>query len=244
MMLFGEKYGDEVRIITFDSDYSVELCGGTHVQATGELGYFRLLNESSAAAGVRRIEAVVGQAADDLLRNEKRTVNAIKEKIGSNENPSETIQKLLDEQRNLEKEKEQLQRQQGSSALDRLISQSEEIRGGILLIKGEIENADMDLLKQLGYESLERNPKGTVTILGAKDEENGKAYLAAAVTKDLVENKNLKAGDLVGKLGQLLGGGGGGQPGLATAGGSKPEKLDEVLSDAANFINEQMAAQQ
>jgi alanyl-tRNA synthetase len=244
MMLFGEKYGDEVRIITFDSDYSVELCGGTHVQATGELGYFRLLNESSAAAGVRRIEAVVGQAADSLLRDEKWTINAIKDKIGSNENPAETIQKLLDEQRNLEKEKEQLQRQQGSSALDRLISQSEEIRGGILLIKGEIENADMDLLKQLGYESLERNPKGTVTILGAKDEENGKAYLAAAVTKDLVENKNLKAGDLVGKLGQLLGGGGGGQPGLATAGGSKPEKLDEVLSDAANFINEQMAAQQ
>src|SRR5699024_7025394 len=114
MMLFGEKYGEQVRIITFNPDYSVELCGGTHVDATGELGYFRFLNESSAAAGVRRIEAVVGQAADKLLRQEKEELAAIKEQIGASGDLAGAIRQLLQSNKQLEKENKQLQQQQSS----------------------------------------------------------------------------------------------------------------------------------
>ncbi len=238
MMLFDEKYGDKVRIITFDPEYSTELCGGTHVDATGEIGYFRFISESSAAAGVRRIEAVAGRAADGLLRKEKGAMAAIKSAIGQTEDPASDIRKLQDQYKQLEKEKEQLQHQQGSAMLDQFIRRAEEIHGGILLIRGEVPHADMNLLKQLGYEALEKNPRGTITVLGARDLEAGKVVIAASVTDDLVKKKGIKAGSLVGELGKMLGGGGGGQPTLATAGGSKPEKLDEVLEKVAELIKE------
>lgn len=240
MMLFGEKYGDKVRIISFDPNFSLELCGGTHVNATGEIGYFRFVNESSAAAGVRRVEAVVGQAADELLRQEKHILTEIKRTIGQSENPAADIQRLIDERKQLEREKEQLLHQQGANKLEQLLDKGEKISGGILLVTGEIPNADMDLLKQLGYEALEKKPEGTITILGAKDKDAGKAYLVATVTDDLVDEKALKAGDLVRELGQKLGGGGGGQPTLATAGGSRPDKLDEVLSASSSIIQNKL----
>lgn len=240
MMLFGEKYSDKVRVISFDPDYSLELCGGTHVDATGEIGYFRFVNESSAAAGVRRVEAVVGQAADALLRKEKHILTDIKRTIGQTKNPAADIQRLIDERKQLEREKEQLLHQQGANKLDQLLGKGEKISGGILLVTGEIPHADMDLLKQLGYEALEKKPEGTITILGSKDQEAGKAYLVATVTDDLVEQKAIKAGDLVRELGQKLGGGGGGQPTLATAGGSKPDKLEEVLSASSAIIQDKL----
>jgi alanyl-tRNA synthetase len=238
MMLFGEKYDEKVRIISFDPEYSAELCGGTHVAATGEIGYLRFTGESSAAAGVRRIEAVVGRAADELLRKEKGTLAAVKSAVGQTDDPVSQIHKLQDEYKQLEKEKKQLHLHQGSVMLDRLIQRAEEIHGGILLIRGEIPHADMNLLKQLGYEALEKNTKGTITVLGARDMAAGKVFIAASVTDDLVEKKGIKAGSLVGELGKMLGGGGGGQPTLATAGGSKPEKLDEVLESVADLIKD------
>jgi alanyl-tRNA synthetase len=240
-MLFGEKYGDRVRVITFDPAYSIELCGGTHVDATGEIGYFRFLSESSAAAGVRRVEAVTGHAADGLLRKEKSTLAAIKHEINSDSDPASAIRTLLEERKKLEKENTQLQRQQGSAKLDQLISRAKEIHGDILLIKGEIPHADMNMLKQLGYEVLEKERKGTAAILGARDKEGRKAYLMAAISNDLIEEKGLNAGRIVGILGKKMGGGGGGQPGLATAGGNQPERLNEVFEEAESLINEQLA---
>jgi alanyl-tRNA synthetase len=228
-MLFGEKYGDLVRVITFDPDYSMELCGGTHVDATGEIGYFRFLSESSAAAGVRRIEAKVGKSVDEYLRSENELIQRIRSQIGQSEDIARDIRQLIEERKNLEKEVERLRHQQSISRLNDFLNSAREIKGGIKLVSGEIPHADMDLLKQLGYESLEKSKKGTITVLGAKDTDERKVYVAAAVTDDLIKEKGLKAGALVGELGKMLGGGGGGQPNLATAGGRKPEKLNEVF---------------
>jgi alanyl-tRNA synthetase len=239
-MLFGEKYGDKVRVIAFDPDFSMELCGGTHAEATGEIGYFRILSESGVAAGIRRIEAVVGRAADELLRNEKDTLAAVKKQLGSDSNPVSDIHKILEEQKQLRKEKEQLLRRQSSEKLNQFIKQAEEIPGGVLLVTGEIPNAKPKLLKELGQEALEKEPKGSVIVLGTKDLENRKVYLVASVAEDLINKKGIKAGDLVKILGKKLGGGGGGQPHLATAGGHEVEKLGQALEQVKSLLRKQL----
>lgn len=239
-MLFGEQYGDKVRVITFDPEYSMELCGGTHVKATGEIGYFRFLSESSAAAGVRRIEAKVGKSVDQYLRSEHRLLNQIRSEIGQSDDIAEDIRELLDERKELEKEVEKLQHSQSLSKLNDLFAQSIELGSGIRLVSGEIPHADMDLLKQLGYESLEKSKEGTITVLGARDQSENKVYVVAAVTDDLVSEQNIMAGSLVGTLGQMLGGGGGGQPKLASAGGRKPEKLNEMLDQLPSIVQKEL----
>ncbi len=237
MMLFGEKYGDNVRVITFDEEYSVELCGGTHVGATGEIGYFRFIHESSVAAGIRRIEAVCGKAADDLLREEKQVVGEIKSLFGQTNDPVSNIQKLMDEKKALEKELEKINMANSGAKLDDILKSSEEING-IHIAKGEIPGSDVSALKQLGYDGLQKSNQNTVIVLGSKNEESGKVFIMVAVTDDLIKEKNLKAGALVGKLGRLVGGGGGGQPNLATAGGKNPEKLQDALSQVGSIISE------
>ncbi|MDZ7692725.1 MAG: DHHA1 domain-containing protein [Balneolaceae bacterium] len=170
------------------------------------------------------MEAVAGKRADQEIRQEKELIRAIRSEIGQSEDLVRDVRELQNERKQLEKKVEQLQKQQSSARLDELINKARSISDDIKLVAGEIENADMDLLKQLGYESLEKNKKGTVTILGSRHEDEGKVYLAAAVTDDLIKGKGLKAGSLVGELGKMLGGGGGGQPSIATAGGRDTEK--------------------
>lgn len=239
MMLFGEKYGDFVRVITFDEEYSVELCGGTHVGATGEIGYFRFLHESSVAAGIRRIEAVCGDAADKLLREEKEIVREVKSLFGQTNDPVSNIKKLMDEKKALEKELEKVQMANSGALLDDILSKKEKL-DGIEISKGEIPGADVATLKQLGYDALQKVNKDRIIVLGSKDEENGKVFLMVAVTEDLISGKNLKAGALVGKLGRLVGGGGGGQPNLATAGGKNPEKLSVALLSVKEIVKESL----
>ena len=239
-MLFGEKYGDLVRVISFDPEYSMELCGGTHVEATGEIGYFRFLSESSAAAGVRRIEAKVGKSVDEYLRSENELIRRIHSQIGQSEDIARDIHQLIEERKDLEKEVERLRHKQSLNSLEYYLNHAREIKSGIKLVSGEIAHADMDLLKQLGYESLEKSKKGTITILGAKEKEEDKVYIVAAVTEDLIKGKGIKAGALVGELGKMLGGGGGGQPNLATAGGRKPQKLKEVFDELDKLITQQI----
>jgi len=236
MMLFGEKYGDQVRIITFDPAYSVELCGGTHVDATGKIGYFRCVSEASVASGVRRVEAVVGHTADEVLRGEKRMLSELRALIGQSEHPVTTLQSLLDDRKRLEKSLEQVQFRQALDSLTRLMSEPQSFNG-FSVISGEIEGADTEMLKQLGYESLKRQPQACVTVLGSRDKEAQKVYLVATVTEDLIQQKGLKAGNIVGQLAKRLGGGGGGQANLATAGGRMPEKLTEVLNSVTEGLN-------
>jgi alanyl-tRNA synthetase len=241
MMLFGEKYGEKVRMITFDPEYSVELCGGTHVKATGEIGYFRFTQETSVAAGIRRIEGVTGRHADEYLREEKHALAEVKEIVGHSDHLADFIKKLLNEKKVLEKELEKLNMAQSGDQLSDLIKAAEVISDDIKLIKGEISGADMSTLKQLGYDSLNAIKEKCVTVLGSRDEEEGKVYLMVSITDDLVNTTNLKAGVIVGKLGKLVGGGGGGQPTLATAGGRLPEKLESALNETASIIEDLQA---
>lgn len=234
MMLFGEKYGDRVRVITFDPEFSVELCGGTHVKATGEIGYFRFTNESSVAAGIRRVEAVAGMVADSLLRSEKKQLEQIKALVGGQKDPEDAIQEMLERSKGLEKELQALKQVQASGELDQILSNGKEING-VQLISGKVQGADMDDLKQMGYEALEKKNKDAVILLGSVDEENQKVFLMAAISDNLVQ-KGLKAGSLVSALGKIVGGGGGGQPNLATAGGRFPEKIDEAIEAASDWI--------
>jgi alanyl-tRNA synthetase len=238
MMLFGEQYGDRVRMITFDPEYSMELCGGTHVDATGEIGYFRFIQETSAAAGVRRVEAVTGYSADAYLRNEKTTLESIKHEIGQSQDLVKDIHTLIEENKELEKEVERLRLQNSSAKLDQLIDQARTTDEGVRIVTGEIPGVDMDMLKQLGSESRNKCKETTVTVLGSKDNDEGKVYLVAALSDDLVQDRGLKAGDLVGKLGQIVGGGGGGQPQLATAGGRQPDKLQEAFDAVEELVSQ------
>ena len=238
MMLFGEKYGEEVRVITFDPEYSVELCGGTHVEATGNIGYFRFLGESSAAAGVRRIEAVTGHRVDRHLREEKHLLEAIRGEMGQSEDLVRDITRLLEEKKELEKEVDRLLMQGSASTLDTLMNQPTRINDAFDLVRGEIKNADMNTLKQLGYDALNKQSEGLVVVLGSRDQAEGKVYLMVAISDDLISEKELKAGAIVGQLGRMVGGGGGGQPNLATAGGRQPEKLEEALAASEEIIRE------
>lgn len=236
MMLFGEKYGDVVRMVTVDPDYSVELCGGTHVKATGEIGYFRFLSESSAASGIRRVEAVAGKSADAYLREEKNMMTAMTQLIGPNKDRVQAIEQLIADVKTLEKELDRIKVQQALQRVGTLTETAREHPSGVQLITAEIPGAGAETLKQMGYELLKRKPANTVSVLGARDEASGKVYLVATVTDDLIASRSLKAGTLVGAVAKLVGGGGGGQPGLATAGGRFPEKLPEALDAVTGLL--------
>ena len=167
-------------------------------------------------------------------------VHRIKSEIGQSQDLARDIHQLIEENKELEKEVERLRHQQSLSKLDSFLQNARTITNGIKLVSGEIPHADMDLLKQLGYESLEKSKKETITVLGAKDSDEGKVYIAAAITDDLIQGKGIKAGALVGELGQMLGGGGGGQPNLATAGGRNPEKLKQVFDQLDSIITKHL----
>lgn len=239
MMLFGEKYGDRVRVITFDPDFSQELCGGTHVQSTGRIGSFVLLGESSVAAGVRRVEALTGVEADRYIQRQQRELEKLRSLLDPSGPMADQVAALMEERRELEKALEKEKQKSAASNLDEWIRDAESV-GGARLVEGRLEDVDATVLKQMGYDLLERSPEGMVSLLTSVDSESGKVYLMAAVTDDLVA-RGLRAGDLVRELGKTLGGGGGGQPGLATAGGRFPEKIDEMFAEAREQIKQALA---
>ncbi|MEM6288144.1 MAG: alanine--tRNA ligase [Bacteroidota bacterium] len=243
MALFGETYGERVRVIEFtaadgDLPASVELCGGTHVEATGAVGLFRIVSEGSVASGIRRIEAVAGEAALDWLRAELDELEAargrfkqIPDGLGS------AIEALQDEQKALSKELDGLRAQQAAAGLDQMLIDAAEV-DGVRVATGAIPGADMDVLRDLAETARGRMTAGGgagVAVFGAADPEAGKAYLAASVTDDLVE-RGVQAGKLVGALAKHVGGGGGGRPTLATAGGKNPDGLEDALAAAPEAV--------
>ena len=234
--LFGEKYDDRVRIVTFDPALSVELCGGTHVRATGELGVFRFLSEGSVAAGIRRLEAVVGEQALGVIEQERKELVGVREQIGSVQRPaSEEIARLVAENKRLRREVERHREQALAGQLEDFLEKGREVEG-IRVITGRVEPVSMDMLRSLAETMRERMGESSVAVLGAPDSEGDKVYLAAVVSDDVIRPGVLKAGDLVGRLARIVGGGGGGRPELATAGGRRPEKLDEALSSTAEVV--------
>ncbi len=240
MALFGEKYGDTVRMITFDPDYSVELCGGIHVDATGEIGLLKFLSEGSVAAGVRRVEAVTGQDALAYIDREVGELERARGQFKTRGLPlDEEIASLLETRKTLEKELEALRLQTLESHLDALIQNAATV-GTARLVTGRVPDADMNTLRDLGQKLSDRLGEGSVGVLGTIDPEGEKVYLVATVSPDLIK-QGVQAGKLVGALAKQVGGGGGGRPNLATAGGKQPENLDAALAQAPAVVQAMLA---
>ena len=236
-MLFGEKYGDKVRVITFDSDYSMELCGGTHVQNTGEIGFFKIVHESSVAAGIRRIEALTAFGAEQWVTEQESKLQTVANLLGTSNEFAESIERLQADKKELERKVEVLVQAKAIASQQALMNTAEQLDNGIKWVCGHIESFDMDTIKNMGYNILNESPKMTVSTVFTHDEDSGKVFILATVTEDLIQT-GLKAGAIVGKLGRIIGGGGGGQPSLATAGGSKPEAIPEAITAAKSMLTD------
>lgn len=239
MALFGEKYGDDVRVITFDPDFSIELCGGIHVDATGEIGVFRFRSEGSVASGIRRVEAVAGIDAIEHLHTELEELDRVRGQFKSLQRPSdEEVADLLDANKRLEKDLEKVRQQALAGSLDGFLSGAVDV-SGVRLIRGQVSGTDMNGLRTLGEDLRARMGDGAVGVLGASDGE--KAYLVVTVSDDVIRDRSLQAGKLVGALAKIVGGGGGGRPTLATAGGRDASKLGEAVDSSARLLGEMLA---
>ena len=230
MALFGEKYGSRVRVVRI-GDFSVELCGGTHLDATGQIGILKVEAEGAVAAGVRRIEAVAGPAAlESIARHE----SALKEaadllKIAPLEVPKR-LAKLLDEQKLLERQLAELETKVARSRADDLVADARLING-VAVLAARLDGLDAEGLRAVADRLRDRLGSGVVCVGGAMD---GKVNLVAAVTKDLT--KRVQAGKLIQEVAKVVGGGGGGRPDLAQAGGKDPAKLDEALGLVYDYV--------
>ena len=227
MMLFGEKYGDYVRMITFDPDYSNELCGGCHVSATGEIGYFRLKSESAIAAGVRRIEAVTADAAEKMINEERHELANIKSLFKNPKNTVQVVTDLQEENKKLSKQLESFKLQAASSMQKDLIEQFEDINGVNVLMK-EIEMDDAKIAKTL-ITNLEKSKGNAVILLGVKS--GPKVQLMLQVSKDVIASKGLHAGKIIKDLAKHINGGGGGQDFFASAGGTDAGGISKAIEE-------------
>lgn len=242
MALFGEKYGETVRMITFDPSYSVELCGGIHVDATGEIGLFRFLSEGSIAAGIRRVEAVAGLDALTHIDKELYELQEARQQFKALSRPiHEEVADLLEQRKQLEKELDALRQRELEGNLDSLIQAGIQV-GPARLVVGRLAPTEMDQMRTLGSTLRERLGEGAVSVLGTVDPAGKKVYLVASVADDLIQTHGLKAGALVGRLAKSVGGGGGGRPTLATAGGRQPENLDAVLNSTPSVVQEMLGS--
>ena len=231
-MLFGEKYGEVVRMITFDPGFSRELCGGTHVANTGAIGQFRITHESSAAAGIRRIEAVTGLGAEAYVDERLGTLAAVGEALKHPRDLVAQVGALQEEARALRKEVDRLRRAEAAALGDALAARAEQ-RDGYRLVAARVSLDDAKAAKGLAFQ-LEEKLAPAVVVLGL--EAKGKPQLLVAVSKPLAESADLHAGRLVKRLAATIGGGGGGQPFFASAGGTKPERLDDALAEARELV--------
>ena len=233
MTLFGEKYGDEVRLISVGG-FSYELCGGTHTARSGDIGYFRIVSETGVSAGIRRIEAVTGEKALLTVQDEHHTVEYFREALhGFGSDIREKLAKFVQEKRELEKEVERLRRSGGGVNFTEYLSGAVVVNGKRIVAK-KVKAADMNALKDLGDGLRDKLVSG-IGFLGA--EIGGKASLVCVVTDDLIEI-GIKAGDLVKGAAVSIGGGGGGKPHLATAGAKSSAKLDSALEAAVKLAEE------
>ena len=230
MALFGEKYGDVVRVVDM-SDFSIELCGGTHINQTGDIGLFKITSEGAVAAGVRRVEAVTGENALAWLHNlqqiAQNSAEVLKTDVAS---LVEKIQQLQDKAKRTEKELEQLKTKQASQAGADLAKQAEQINGVNVVVQ-QIDNVDAKALRTM-VDDL-KNQLGTAIIVFGSVVDD-KVSLIVGVTKDLTDK--VKAGELVGEMAQHVGGKGGGRPDMAMAGGSEPQHLSNALTFAKEWI--------
>ena len=234
MALFGEKYGDQVRVLTMGGGFSVELCGGTHVERTGDIGLFRITAEGGIASGVRRIEAITGQAALDWVNESEEQLRQAAQLVkGSRDNLLEKLAAVIDRNRQLEKDLEQLKAKAATAAGNDLAGEAQQLGGMNVLVK-RLDGLDGKALLAL-IDQLKNKLGSAVILLGG--ELDGKVVLVAGVTKDLTAR--VKAGDLIRNTAQAVGGKGGGRPDMAQGGGTDVAALDSALASAAEWIAQQ-----
>ncbi|MEI6805440.1 MAG: alanine--tRNA ligase [Myxococcaceae bacterium] len=231
MALFGEKYGNEVRVVDI-GPHSTELCGGTHVGRTGDIGSFRITAEGPLAAGIRRIEAVAGQSALAYAQQDRMTLGTLSKSLGvSGAGLSERVNSLLTDLKDARKQLEQLQSKESSHKASLLVSKAKTIKG-VQVICEKLENLDPKLLQSYADE-LRNHLKSGMVVLGLKTAAD-KCSILVALTPDLASR--FHAGKLVAELANIVGGKGGGRPDFAQAGGTKPEKLDEALRQIESLL--------
>ncbi|MCT8567658.1 alanine--tRNA ligase [Glaesserella parasuis] len=230
MALFGEKYGDRVRVVDITA-FSVELCGGTHVKQTGEIGLFKVVSEGAVAAVVRRIEAVTGENAIGLLHQQQQILNQSAELLKADTaSLVEKIQQLQEKSKKVEKELQQLKDKLAAQAGGELAKQAKQINGVNVVVQ-RLENVDAKALRTM-VDDLKNQLGSAVIVFATKTDE--KVNLIVGVTKDLTDKVN--AGELVGLMAQEVGGKGGGRADMAMAGGSQPENITQALNVATNWI--------
>jgi len=227
--LFGEKYGDAVRAIRFGE--SMELCGGIHVPNTSDIWHFKITSESAVAAGIRRIEAITSDAAKEYFTSQSEAFSDVKAILKNPKDPIKAIVSLQEENTNLKKQIEGLLKDKAKNLKAELKSAFQEVNGIQFLSK----KVDLDPagIKDLSFE-LGGEIENTFMIFGA--ENNGKALLSCYISKNIVEEKGLNAGQVVRELGKYIQGGGGGQPFFATAGGKNPSGIEEALEKAKEYL--------
>lgn len=230
--LFGEKYGEYVRVITFEDEFSKELCGGTHVQATGQIGFFKIITESAVAAGVRRIEAITGVGAEVYITNQSRMFNQLKDLLKNPKDLPKSVESLLDENSKLKKEIEKSILEK-SSGLKNELAQKVEALDGINFIAQKVALPNAEAVKNLAYQLKDIVPNLFLVLAADFD---GKPSLTVMIAENLVKEKGLHAGNIVKELAKEVKGGGGGQPFFATAGGSDVSGLDNALAKAKSFV--------
>jgi alanyl-tRNA synthetase len=230
MALFGEKYGDRVRVVEFGN--SVELCGGTHIEATGSIGMVKIVSEGAIAAGIRRLEAVTALKAEEYINEKLKTNDEIAALLKSTGNVAESVEKLLAENTLLRKSVEKYQIQSTTTSMQELVRKSNLINN-IKFVSGELETDSADILKNIVYQ-IRTSSENTIIVIGS--ENGGKANLLVAVSDDLVKQKNISAVNIIKEISGEINGGGGGQPFLATAGGKNPHGISKAIEKAAEYI--------
>jgi alanyl-tRNA synthetase len=230
--LFGEKYGDYVRVITFEDKFSKELCGGTHVKATGQIGFFKIVSESAVAAGVRRIEAITGTKAAAVIREHFELAQNMREILNNPKDFISAMSKIVEENGALKKEIENAIREKSLSMKKDLEAKFETING-VNFLASRVDLPNADAVKTLAY-ALKGALNNLFLVLGA--EFDGKPSLTVVVSEDLVKEKGLNAGAIIRDLAKDIQGGGGGQPFFATAGGKDASGLDKAIARAKDFL--------
>jgi len=229
--LFGEKYGDFVRVITFDDHFSKELCGGTHVKATGQIGYFKIISESAVAAGVRRIEAITAAKAEQFIVNQNKELNLLKALLKGSQNISAAVQALIDENAKLKKEVEKGILAKAGDMKQDIAAKAENING-VNFIAAHVDLPNADAVKNLAFEVKALIPNLYLVFTTLIDEKPG---ITVMIAENII-NDNLNAAKIVRELGKEIQGGGGGQPFYATAGGKNADGLAQVLIKAKELL--------
>jgi len=232
MALFGEKYGDTVRVISFDRSYSVELCGGTHVKATGQIGLFKIVSEGAIASGVRRLEAITGEVAEQYVSDMQDKLEQIKEIVKSTGDIVKGVAQLNQQLAKVNKEIEDLLIEKANAEAKSLLHKAKEI-DGIKLVTEKISNASMDQLKQIAA-AMRPSAERLVAVLGSVNQD--KPVLCLFISDQLVTEKSWNASNLIREAAKHIQGGGGGQPGLAAAGGKNPKGLDVAINHIISHL--------